>query len=708
MRKTLAGATTAVFVLILAACGNPSLLVPEIQDQNPVKIDSIQSGSVVTGNADIPIRLVYSSSYSRSNGGPDNMQIKLQNPDGSDVRTFAIGQSALSTQDSFTLNFPNLPAGLYTLVVTLYEQGKVLQEQKIDFFLVQGNYRFTGISSFPSSFYPGSAGLLQAHVDVPAGTDPYLRWTMNEKTIAAGLLSSGADQVLVRAPAVEGAYNVTVEMFPAAPAGKDGFPFTSSIKQSTELFVSKTQNVGEHELGPEQSYYSLFHFRGDYRDEGERTRLADANVSPARAIGNPDLRISGSIFGYHLDGSSGFRVNEVLLPFAGSRLSPFSVTIRAMADIVETNRTLFSATSADGNFGFKLRTDGNGFVVADITSNGSSATAESGQMIFTPGDAVLFNVSVAPGPSATQLLWFKDGTPLGASTVPIGFGSFPSTPPQWKISAGTSTIGVASTGPNDQGSATGFVGILDEFGIYFRDASLRPSTDNRIFHGAMSATYGDALDYAEGFEGLFLPDGVTTQGPVTVGSGELVLSPGSSVVFPRFLFQHEDLMVELALDNATTVENGRVSFTAVSFASTSGSPADSPAQFIAVDTAGLVRIPAAQLEAIYRNKTPQPLSRLERDAEGNYVVPLSSPVVSPFAIRFSHTDNGLNVQIEGDEYSLRSIAPGFGGIRMSLSQDAGRKLSFKVRSVLARKEGADLSSTLNALMPKDSATRPSP
>ncbi len=678
---------------------------PKFQDQNPVKIDTIQSGSVVSGNADIPVRLVYSSSYSRSNGGPDNMQIKLQTPDGTDVRTFAIGQSALSSQDSFTLNFPDLPAGFYTLVLTLYEQGKVLQEQKVEFFRVQGNFRFTGISSFPSSFYPGSAGLLQAHVDVPAGTDPYLRWTMNEKTIAAGLLSSGTDQVLVRAPDVEGAYNVTVEMFPAAPVGKDGFPFTSSIKQSTELFVSKTQNVGEHELGPEASYYSLFHFRGDYRDEGERIRLPGVNSSPAQAIGVPDLRISGSIFGYHLDGSSGFGVNEVLLPFAGSRLSPFSVTIRAMADIAETNRTLFSTASADGSFSFTLRTDGTGFVVADIFANGTKATADSGQIVFTPGEAVLFNVSVAPGQTSTQLLWFKDGAPLGASSVPVGFGTYPSAPSPWKILTGSSTIGVASNGSSDHGSETGFVGILDEFGIYFRDASLRPSTDNRIFRSAMSATFGEALDYAEGFEGLFLPDGVTTQGRVTAGSGELVLSPGSSVIFPRFLFQHEDLIVELTLDKATTDENGRISFTAVSLESTSGSPKDAPAQFIAVDTAGLVRIPAAQLEAVYREKTSQALTRLEQDASGNYVVHLASPVVSPFTIRFAHTDNGLAVQIEGDEYSLRSGTSGFGGIRMSLSQDAGRKLSFKVRSVLARKEGADLSSTLNALMPKDSATR---
>ncbi|WP_455382422.1 hypothetical protein [Salinispira pacifica] len=697
MRKTLLWAVSIAVVLILAACGNPSLLVPEIQDQNNVKIDMVQDGAVISGNAEVPVNLVYTAGYNRSNGGPDSMQIKLLASDGSQLRSFAIGQGQLASQDSFALDFPELDPGLYTLVVTLLEQGKVLEEKKVQFFRVQGSYRFTGISSFPSSFYPGSAGLLQAHLAIPSGADPYIRWSMNDKTIAEGTLSSGRDQVLLRAPAVEGVYNVTVELFPTPPPGGTDYSFTSSIKQSTELFVSKTQNVGEHELGPESSYYSLFHFRGDYRDVGERMRLAGVKAAQAEPVGTPDLRIGGSIFGYHLDGSSGFRVKQVILPFAGDRLSPFSLTIRAMADVAEINRTLFSAHSSDGSFSFTLRTDQNGLLVADISSHGENASASSGLPIFTPGDAVLMNLSVAPGERSTQLLWFKDGTPVATSTLPIGFGAPAAQGNGWRVPAGASTIGIGTA------SDGGFVGIIDEVGIYFRDANSRPSTDNRIFRSSMKDAYGDSLVYAEGFEGLFVPDELKATGQVSVGSGEMVLSPGSSVLFPRFLFQHEDLQVELTLDGSAARENGRIAFSEVKSDGSGGTPLDSQTSFIALDTSGVVRIPVSQLETVYRNKLAQPLSGMQRDGAGNVLIRLPAPLSSPVSIQFAHSDGGLGVQLAGDEYALRATSPDFIGIRMTLSQDAAHSLSFKVRSVLARTQGADLTSTLNALIPKEGA-----
>jgi hypothetical protein len=664
-------------------------LVPELQDQNPVTIDTLASGSVVSDSAQIPVQLIYSASFKQDNKTPDSMQIKLLAADGTEIRTFAIGADALASQDKFSIDLPSLDTGLYTLNLTVLKGGKVLQEKQVQFFHVKGSYSVSGISTYPSTFYPGSSGLLQAHVDVPSGADPYLRWTMNDKTFAEGRLSGGLDQVMFRAPETDGAYNVTVELFPMAPVSSTGFPFSSSIKQTTEVFVSKTKTAGSaHELGPAESYYSLFHFRGDYRDVGYRVGMKNGGAAPAVQVGQPDLRISGSIFGYHLDGSSGFRVADVILPFAGNRLSPFSLTMRAMADRPELNRNIFSATSTDGSFHFAVRTDSDGIVVADLTDNGQSVTISSGQAIFVSGDPVLFSVSVSPGVNSTQFLWFKNGQPVSVATASVAFRAVDTANNSWTPVPGVSLIGA----PDRNGTSDGFSGILDEFGVYFRDSSLRPATDNAIFETVMATKYGTALVYAKGFEGLYLPDGVETTGPVAVKSGDLVLGPGGAITFPRFLFDREDLLVEVALDRSAPAGPGDIRFSALGTGTSDG-----PIFSLATD--GTVRVPQSLLVGLKRDGRPVSLASLRIDQTGSYVVPLSTPIADPLDLQFVHEASTLVVDVQNNAYTLQIANAAFAGLQMSLAHGAGEVVPFRVRSVLARKESGSLTETLNSVIP---------
>ena len=150
MRKTLP--LGIVVTILLAACGNPSLLVPELQNQNPVTISTVPSGSLVGTSSQIPVKLAYSASFKQNNTSPDSMQVQILDQSGTEVRTFAIGAGTLASQNSFTLSLPSLDTGYYTLVLTVYQGGKVLQEKKVPFFHVQGTYSLTGISTYPSTF----------------------------------------------------------------------------------------------------------------------------------------------------------------------------------------------------------------------------------------------------------------------------------------------------------------------------------------------------------------------------------------------------------------------------------------------------------------------------------------------------------------------------------------------------------------------------
>lgn len=756
MRKFLPGLVAGVSIALLWSCGNPSLLVPEIQTTSPVTINTVSPGTLVSASDTIPVQLAYSSTYRSDGKTPDSLEIHLYSSTQEELRTYVLGPDQLSSNDSFTLDLPDLPDGLYTLSLTLYGQGKVLDQKSVQFFHVSGNYAVNAISVYPSSLFPGSDGLLQAHVDSPSGSDPYLRWSLNGRVVAEGPLSEGTDQVTVRAPDVEGAYNVVLELFPMSPLSGTSFPFDSSIKQNTELFVSATQQLSDNDLGPEDSYYSLFHFKGNLRDSGIRTTLPQssrsASAAPAVPIGSPTLQANGSIFGYRLDGTDGFRIGQVLLPFTATTLSPFSFSVRGMATGLNGVQNLFSAQSADGSFGFSVGVLPDGSATATLQSNGVTATTQSDSPIFANGTPVLFSVSVTPGQSSTRIAWYKSGTFVSEVDVPVAFpgsayggagaagaasaggGSQTGSSSQTKQVAGAVANMKIVPGTTTIGGTGGFIGILDELGVYFRDPSDRPATDNQLFSHAMAEAYGDSVVYAQGFEGVSLPEGVVASGPVTVGAGTLSLSPGSSVLFPRFLFDQDTLLVALQLDAASAASagtggagsnaaGGTIAFGVVSAASGAGgnsgngtttasmgsSASGGDPQSISagqplfgalftVDTSGSVSVPAGSLIALRRGGVSYPVESLTPGMDGRIRLPVQSLTPTPLEIAITQQEQELAVDVGDMELVLRLPSASFDGVRMSVSESLSRTTSFRIHSVLARTEGSGLTDKLRTLL----------
>ncbi len=327
----------------ILSCGQPGVMMEEEQTQ--VEIDTVREGSFVSPSDTIPLAILYDAEYVF----PDKLEIFLRSAEGEVLASETVDAVELAEQTLPPLSLPELETGLYVLDFLLYEGEEVIREKQIEFFYVSGSYSIQGISSYPPVITPGSAAVFQARLEFPGESDPYLVWKMGEKTIAAGYVSEGGDSIQWEAPDVEGVYSIRMDVFPVGPLTGREFRFASERSMSTEVFVTSVSSEGKYELGPSGSYYTLFHFRGNTADDSDNGALRRVNT-----VGTPELALRGSLFGYYLEGTSGFTVSENLLPESAGRLAPFSVESRMLMDSPEQGGDIFTVSSASTGSLFRM------------------------------------------------------------------------------------------------------------------------------------------------------------------------------------------------------------------------------------------------------------------------------------------------------------------------------------------------------------------
>lgn len=463
---------------------------------------------MVTSGDQIPLSL----KYNQDQVTPNDLKVELIDSKGTVV------QSADLKGIDFSAPLPpvqlpaNLASGTYTLRLTLYDSSnQVIAQKSVTFFYTQGSYSLQGITSYPPTLSPGGAGILYATLSVPQGADPYLRWTMGSKVIAEGDLQSGYNKVQWTAPTSPGVYSVGVELFPFNPVGGGDFPFTSPYSMHVEIFVTGgAQSTSKNQLGPASDYYSLFHFGGNLADSSPRGQSLKLAATP---VGNPQLGVNGSVFGYQLDGSSGFEIPSLILPLSGTSLAPFSITMRIRLDSFQFDRAFFTASADQGGFQLQIATNSQGRLAATVNS-----VSEPGSIEVPTGELSTITLSVIPTGQSLNLLWFTDGKLALSDSI----NTWP-------------TVQNPSTGVTMIGGTNGFVGLLDELGVYYRDRSGQPSVDPEVFRRAMGEEYGSGLVFAEGFDGIHLPSDLTYSSATTdadLQGGALLLSPGSFVSLP--------------------------------------------------------------------------------------------------------------------------------------------------------------------------------
>ena len=491
---------------LLASCGDQSLFMSLNNPISDLQLTTISDGQVLTDGKGVPLTVSVSDP---SKAKDLEMEVTISTPtNGSFYHT---RQAVPAVNAQLYIQPPSLPPGQYRMDVVIYSSGEVSQKSSENFFVAAGNWKISGIKSFPPVI--GSAGkvLLKADLQFPDGSDPWLRWSYKGKVIQKGLLSQGLGKILWTAPADEGVYTITLEMFPAAPADAD-YSFASSISLSTDVYVSTVTQSAAGDLGSADSYLSLLRLQGTLDDSGAGAKKL--GKTSAALIGTPEIVSTENGFGYRLAAGSGFSLSWLALPVDGGSLQPFTVSFGINFDSFSTTNNILVASSSDGSFTFTVSVDGTTHAPQAVIQAGGQSIAIpwSGVGLLT-GQRYLLSLSIVPRGQSAAALWFLNGDLVASRTVSL---------PSFSIRQdGTTVIG----------GLNGFSGVIDEFGVYSRDGNGKPSADPGQLMRVAAQKYGQNLIVASEFEGANLPSGLSTEGNAVLSPGSLALPPDSALVF---------------------------------------------------------------------------------------------------------------------------------------------------------------------------------
>jgi hypothetical protein len=522
-----------LLAVVVSSCSDAGLLLPIERGESNLVIQNVSKGSVLRPDDTFEIDL----DFDDEEVSPDRLVIELLDSDGTVLFSVDLGQ-----EDIYDLPLPvllpdDLAEGIYSVSVTVYQDGEEAESDQSLFFFVREEYQINAIVAYPQIFYPGGAGLVLADLDIPEAADPFLRWTSGDTVFLEGTLSEGADELQLDVGDREGVITIRLEVFPfgpdafgavADPSAESApaltvFDFVSFISLEAQFFVSTSQDIDEEEFGPEEHYFSLFHFRGETIDWG-----FNGNGAPAVPVGSPKLAIEAGAFGYLLDGSNGFIIDDILLPFEDGVLQPFSFSGRFAP--LSTGGSVLKIVGKQDTPVFSVSYDEGGFYTAALGESTSSSISDGG----TEG-VVELTLSVIPGEETIRFLWYFDGVLVADELVAHDSDI--------KADEGTTLIG----------GLDGLHGVVDEIGIYYRVTEAGSDVDADVFARAMDREYGSDLVVAEGFDGIFLPERIiydVAAEEYTIDGGSLFLSPGSGIGFITMPAEFESLAVSVEWDTA--------------------------------------------------------------------------------------------------------------------------------------------------------------
>ena len=525
-----------IFLILIFSCQVPDDFEESTEGAEQVQIKSIEPGKLIEKDETIPVSIDFDEIDSLL----QRIEIDLLSADGTilGAQTYEF-QNPEDPEEVPGITLPEeLEEGRYTLEYRLYDfDEELIKKERVPFFYVTGKYDMKNVRSYPTTVQPASQMLFIAEIAFPAGRNPYLRWKLDDTVLTEGYFSEGASSFTWVAPEIEGIYSITAELYPVYP--EDDITFSSQTSISTEVYVTTKPKVERGEFQPEEQFYSLFHFRGNTVDFG--TRAEGAQAVP---FGEPKLQVEGELFGYYLDGASGFSLDERLLPAEDGRLQPFSLLMLGKPGEQQEKGTIFSASSIDGGREITLTAGDRGEYRLVFTGGTDSLVTGpplpiSDYLSPHSGGGLKLIVSVVPERIEEQerftFLWYVNENLV---FVDRGYLDFPVSPGEWK-----SIIG----------GEQGFVGLIDEFGIYFNEGE-EVNIIQEVYRKEMYQRYGNDLRLAEGFDSSYLPEEFRTSGDVRLKNGNLILAPGAELIFPTLKARLEELQIlfEYGIDTEST------------------------------------------------------------------------------------------------------------------------------------------------------------
>ena len=500
MRYSPALMVLLIVLFLFSSCGDTGFLLDDA-GENDFIIESIEEGAVLKSDDEITVTLVYDEGVYT----PDSLEIVLV-----DGEENVIGSTILTGADLVDplppVSLPQLEPGYYVIRYTVRSGDEVISEAEFPFFYTEEDFLVQGISIYPPVILPNGSGLLQAELLIPETADPFLRWSTDDTLIFEGFLSEGADRIEWQVPDSAGVYVISFELFPYGNGVSDFYSFHSSVFHEARIYVGDKQGVAKGDLVPEESYFSLYHLKGALLDTG-----AEGNEQELRETGQPALDIREGVFGYFFDGVSGLVADRSLIPFSDDSAVPFSVIFKFLLEEEQVERDFFRLLRSSNETVFGMYTNTMGELLLVLNSEAGSALVSSGIFNDELEFAKELTVNIVPGDEETVITWFIDGLYSGSTAVPFVFAVQES-------EDYTSVIG----------GNRGFIGLLDEFGVYYRAESGGLSEDRNVFRRSMEEKYGKALLIADGLDGTVNTEAVTIEGAFDFMDGAVLLEEESS------------------------------------------------------------------------------------------------------------------------------------------------------------------------------------
>jgi hypothetical protein len=409
----------------------------------------------------------------------------------------------------------DLEPGIYTLLSALSDKdGVALQSTRTPFFIGSQGLGLGSPSIYPPSPSKSSSVLLSVDVrGAEKATTAWIRWTYEGRTIAEGPLAEGYDKTVWRTPSLEGAYALSVALFPEEPPVD--LDTDSPWHQDIKAIVSRDSSLDAVEFSNQQNLVSHLSFDGDFQDTGSR-----AQTRKPTAFGAPLLDSFSGGFGYVLGDTAYVELPGAVPPVTALNPRPFSLAWRLFSSASSGDLVRFS--SQDGSLLMRAGIDaGHPFVEVVSPEGTERSTCEA---TVAPGLSNLA-VSFEPTNDRYSIIWSVEGSRQDAPALPVPI--------------------LAATDVARLGGPDSLAGIYDEFAIS-DDSQGRPP----FFLAAALRAWKSGLFIGEGFESRSLPADTVAKGSVTAVTGRLTLGAGSRLDFPKDLPLARPLCIEATYEGS--------------------------------------------------------------------------------------------------------------------------------------------------------------
>ena len=420
---------------------------------------------------------------------PDKVLSRLEHQNGNSLDLMLVppadGWNSGSGSSGELLIPDSVPEGYYVLVSEAWLDEKLLSEDRVDILILNGEWAINSLELFPPQSIPG--GVFYSHVllDIPEGSNPWLKWIQNEELVGQGFLLDGWDTIVLDAGDRPGVHPLILELYL-----DDNANGLLPIRVfSTELYTSKSIPAGTDNLSPSESYAFLQHFDGKL----------DGNPE---ILGKPRPVITSRGMGFRFASGEGMNWNHIPMPRDHSdEWPPFSLTVGLLADWEDEGRLL---ALGDERFSLTLSLSAERELILKLNNDDHYASIL--HLPETEDESIAVTLSFFPEKENLNLVWLIDGDTVAQSR----WTPLPEPPgDSLRISLG--------------GDA-GFSGVVTELALH------APGIE--IDHFSFYRDIGGKKLIAEGFEDADLHKSIEITPDMVVDGGSLILPPGRTLSFP--------------------------------------------------------------------------------------------------------------------------------------------------------------------------------